>query len=92
VRPGRATDHSPPLVPRPWKSRAIPLPTLWATTGPVTGLLYLPYVRGRSNVVTCKSGQLHARVWVTITSTLFPLHTGFMSVRQAMRGCDVRCF
>jgi hypothetical protein len=29
------------LVPRSWKSRAIPLPTLWATTGPVTGLLYL---------------------------------------------------
>jgi len=22
---------------RSWKSRAIPLPTLWATTGPVTG-------------------------------------------------------
>jgi len=28
------------LAPRSWKSRAIPLPTLWATTGPVTGLLY----------------------------------------------------
>ena len=26
--------------PRSWKSRAIPLPNLWATTGPVTGLLY----------------------------------------------------
>ena len=25
------------LVPWSWKSRAIPLPTLWATTGPVTG-------------------------------------------------------
>ena len=31
----------PLLVPRSWKSRAIPLPTLWATTGPVTGTLYL---------------------------------------------------
>jgi len=31
VRPGRAADHSPLLVPRSWKSRAIPLPTLWAT-------------------------------------------------------------
>ena len=28
----------PLLATRSWKSRAIPLPTLWATTGPVTGL------------------------------------------------------
>jgi len=34
------TTHSL-LVSRSWKSRAIPLPTLWATTGPVTGTLYL---------------------------------------------------
>ena len=34
------TTH-PLLVPRLWKSRAIPLPTLWAKTGPVTGTLYL---------------------------------------------------
>jgi hypothetical protein len=34
------TTH-PLVAPRSWKSRAIPLPTLWATTGPVTGLLYL---------------------------------------------------
>ena len=34
------TTH-PLLVPRSWKSRAIPLPILWATTGPVTGSLYL---------------------------------------------------
>ena len=34
------TTH-PLLVPRSWKSRAIPLPTLWATTGPVTGSLYM---------------------------------------------------
>ena len=34
------TTH-PLLVPRSWNSRAIPLPTLWATTGPVTGTLYL---------------------------------------------------
>jgi hypothetical protein len=31
----------PLLVPWSWKGRAIPLPTLWATTGPVTGTLYL---------------------------------------------------
>ena len=33
VRPRRAADHSPLLVPRSWKSRDMPLPTLWATTG-----------------------------------------------------------
>ena len=33
------TTH-PLLVPWSWKSRAIPLPTLWAITGPVTGTLY----------------------------------------------------
>ena len=34
------TTH-PLLVLRSWKSRAIPLPTLWATSRPVTGTLYL---------------------------------------------------
>ena len=34
------TTH-PLLVPWSWKCRAIPLPTLWATTGPVTGTHYL---------------------------------------------------
>jgi len=38
------TTH-PLLVPWSWKGRAIPLPTLWATTGPVTGTLYLLFVR-----------------------------------------------
>jgi hypothetical protein len=33
VRPARATDNSPLLVPRSWKSRVIRLPTLWATPG-----------------------------------------------------------
>jgi len=33
------TTH-PILVPWSWKSRAIPLSTIWATTGPVTGTLY----------------------------------------------------
>jgi hypothetical protein len=34
------TTH-PLLLPRSWKNRAIPVPTLWATTGPVMGTLYL---------------------------------------------------
>ena len=33
VRMERVAEHSPVLVPRSWKSRAIPLPTLWATPG-----------------------------------------------------------
>ena len=33
------TTHPLP-APMSWKNRAIPLPTLWATTGPVTGTLY----------------------------------------------------
>ena len=37
------TTH-PLLVPRSWKSRAIPLPTLWATKRPVTRTLYLTYL------------------------------------------------
>jgi hypothetical protein len=39
------------LVPQSWKSRAIPLPTFWATTRPVTETLYL-YVAhwGRSDI------------------------------------------
>ena len=37
MRPGRAADHSPLLVPRSWKSTAITLPTLWATPGLLTG-------------------------------------------------------
>ena len=39
------------LVPWSWKSRAIPVPTLWATTGPVTGTLYLyEYLKGHGKV------------------------------------------
>ena len=43
VKNGRGVllNTHPLLVPRPRKSRIIRLPTLWATTGPVTGTLYL---------------------------------------------------
>jgi hypothetical protein len=37
------TTH-PLLTPRSWKVRAIPLTPFWATTGPVTGILYLTYI------------------------------------------------
>jgi len=43
--PGVLLTTHPLLVPQSWKSRAAPLPTLWATPGPVTGTLYLlPHV------------------------------------------------
>ena len=54
VKSGRGltlTPH-PLLVPWSWKTRAIPLPTLWVTTGPVTGTLYLYIYR-----VTQKKGN-----------------------------------
>ena len=50
------TTH-PLLVPPSWKSRAIPLPTLWATTGPVTGTLYLLLFS------VCNLGILHPCRW-----------------------------
>ena len=37
---GMLLTTDPFLVLWSWKSRAIPLPTLWATTGPVMGTLY----------------------------------------------------
>ena len=51
------TTH-PLLVPRSWKSRAIPLPTLWATSWPVTGTLYLYLCMGKYELLHfrgCKS-------------------------------------
>jgi hypothetical protein len=44
------TTH-PLLVLLSWKSRAVPLPTLWATTRPVTGTLYLYYFWREETVV-----------------------------------------
>ena len=38
---GLLLPTQPHLVPWSWKSRAIPLPALWATTWPVTRTLYL---------------------------------------------------
>ena len=48
------TPH-PLLVSRSWKSRAIPLPTLWATTGPATGALYHTF---SVTIGTVQCGQL----------------------------------
>jgi hypothetical protein len=43
-RPGRGADHPPLLAPRSWKSRAKPLPRIWAF-GSVTEYLYVDLKR-----------------------------------------------
>ena len=53
------TTHPLP-VPWSWKSRAIPLPTLWATTGPITGKLYLYMTCQRRNHVCFSSLKMLA--------------------------------
>ena len=50
------TTH-PLLVPRSWKSRAIPLPTLWATTGPVTVTLYVYFTKLPSTVLLLQESK-----------------------------------
>jgi hypothetical protein len=64
VRPGFPADHSPLLVPRSWKSRAITLPTLWATTGPVKGTLYLYlYLLRDGSFLTCRRKEMYVESW-----------------------------
>jgi len=56
MRPGRAADHSPLLLPQSWNSRAVPLPT-----GSVTGtlcLIYYPACVGKAvSIAACLSGR-----------------------------------
>ena len=40
MRPGRAADHSPPSSAEILEEQSYTSTSLWATTGPVTGLLY----------------------------------------------------
>ena len=65
------TTH-PLLPPRSWKSTAIPLPTLWATTGSVTGLLYLLLWR-----LNC-SGTRDSQQGILILFSLTLSVSGFM--------------
>jgi len=100
VRPGRAADHTAPSVPRSWKSRAIPLPTLWATPGPVTKTLYVfmsirfPVVYRLmsfrlKNTQNCRTGSVTFTFYNNITlteTTLFATHiiTYYIFVRLAL--------
>ena len=56
------TTH-PLLVPRSWKSRAIPLPTLRLKTGPVTGKLCLTlYIKRLSTEYVASHDYLHQSI------------------------------
>ena len=75
-RRGMLLTTHPLLVPRSWKSRAIPLPTLWVTTGPVTGTLYLflLYITSRFlhswilqvTAISNKSSPIVLVVWISL--------------------------
>ena len=64
------------LVPRSWKSRAIPLPTLWATPGPITGTLYLIRVFSLAVLLVCmgrcrtSTGRLETTCFVKFVQEL----------------------
>ena len=91
------TPH-PLLVPRSWKSRDIPLPTLWATTGPVTGTLYL-FLSSRYNKIrlgwTESMTRMHFALWTT-TIFLSPLHDFIGSLRlnsgKILNSCFMLCW
>ena len=80
------TSH-PLLVPWSWKSRAIPLPTLWATTGPVTGTLYL-FIFMHFGFAVAGGFQMsndgavsHSVTEKGVKQTMEPLPTFFVSVK-----------
>ena len=65
VKHGRGvllTTH-PLLVLQSWKGRATPLPTLWVTTGPVTGTLYLYWITS-----VCQIKQLRESVTIRLAA------------------------
>jgi len=56
------------LMPWSWKSRAVPLPTLWTTPKPVTGTLYLyPSVTGKAYNVTFQKIKIVSTKTHTLT-------------------------
>jgi len=52
---GMLLANYPLLVPRSWKSRAILLPTLWATTGPLTGKHFYSLLSSLTICLICLS-------------------------------------
>jgi hypothetical protein len=58
------TTH-PLLVSQSWKSRSRPLPTLCATTGPVTGTLYLAFIRWGGWLTPIRGGYTTEKSLIT---------------------------
>ena len=67
------TTH-PLLVPWCWKSRAIPLPTLWATTRPVTGTLYLFTINYILHAIKCLTYKEIFKVNIVYVKEMCVLH------------------
>jgi len=95
VRPGRVADHSPLLVPRSWKSRAIPLPSLWATPGSYRDHFYvfgidfdvcICYIRC-SVVLLCLSSKPQGRFFNEATATFFQIMSKLSSITRTITGC-----
>jgi len=65
VKSGRGVTLNPRLllVPRSGKSRAITLPTLWATNGPVTGTLYLYLTSKRTQCSVVRKAKGLCSLW-----------------------------
>ena len=61
------TTH-PLLVPRSWKSRATPLRSLWATTGPVTGTLYRLTFISHYSLFKAQESTFQSHSWRTVNS------------------------
>jgi hypothetical protein len=78
------TTHSL-LLPRSRKSIAILLPTLWTTTGPVTGTLYLFYCIKLKVYCTSRKVEMFVEMQVWNLSTHFK--TGQLSWRDAVKSC-----
>jgi hypothetical protein len=81
------TTH-PLLVPWSWKSRAISLLTLWATTGPVTGTLYL-YFYLELFIISVNIDQLSGFLVISPTCTcIFTNVSALKSIRieRGLRG------
>ena len=66
MRPGRAAGHSPPSRAEVFEEQSYTLTPVWATTGPLTGLLYLYlYLRRDSNPQSQLSGR-RLKLFITI--------------------------
>ena len=69
---GVLLNTHPLLVPRSWRVELYLYPTLWATTGPVKGSLYLYYNKNYIDMTQCR---LNCNGWQEITACQFMPNT-----------------